>query len=405
MVILNGGFSPQLTSDVVADTLAAKANKKVTDAKSGGGGDAKRGGSHTHLIRGRHGKEYISPGLVKVNDTTFLEHLYIMLRKCERLYLPRDLFIVGSDAVRTVMDTWCEENDVGFPLDNVVYNGLTEDTMQEQSDVADLALAIEHFKLAETNCPVLVITADQLFYQDFQFGRVIEHAFVRARDVVATYDLVPGQCEVDPNGTAIIRLIGDQKATMGKVKSIALKQMTNEGRAMAPVMVFHRTTIPTVRSHADAGCTNMYQLFKRVFETKTDTECYAIDLTFGRFDCATLEGLRFGEEFNLFYTAQKMVLNRLSRTQDTDSSLDFKTSASGRGDGSKEMNQVLGYGDMLPDMTKAVQAFLKGHFEERTAALSGKMSTIVPENFYVTEYTRNTPVITPRPTPMARTLG
>jgi hypothetical protein len=89
-------------------------------------------------------------------------------------------------------------------------------------------------------------------------------------------------------------------------------------------------------------------------------------------------------------------LNRLARTQDTDSSLDFKTSASGRGDGSKDMNQVQGYGDMRPNLAKAIATFIKGHFEERTAALSGKMSTLTPSNFYQTEYTRNTPVVTPR---------
>jgi hypothetical protein len=46
-------------------------------------GDAKRMGSHTHVIRGRHGKEFVNPGLVKINDTTLLEHLFIMLRRCE----------------------------------------------------------------------------------------------------------------------------------------------------------------------------------------------------------------------------------------------------------------------------------------------------------------------------------
>jgi hypothetical protein len=41
-----------------------------------------------------------------------------MLRKCERLHLPRDLFIVGNDAVRTPMDEWCSESDVaGTPSD------------------------------------------------------------------------------------------------------------------------------------------------------------------------------------------------------------------------------------------------------------------------------------------------
>ena len=56
VVILNGGFSQQLTSDIIVDTLSTKMNKKQTDAKAGAGGDAKRLGSHTHLIRGRHGK-------------------------------------------------------------------------------------------------------------------------------------------------------------------------------------------------------------------------------------------------------------------------------------------------------------------------------------------------------------
>ena len=65
----------------------------------------------------------MNPGLVKINDTTHLEHLFIMLRKCERLHLARDLFIVGNDAVRVAVDEWCGENDVSFPTENVVYNG------------------------------------------------------------------------------------------------------------------------------------------------------------------------------------------------------------------------------------------------------------------------------------------
>ena len=53
---MNGGFSQQLTSDIIVDTLSTKLNRKQTDAKSGAGGDAKRLGSHTYLIRGKHGK-------------------------------------------------------------------------------------------------------------------------------------------------------------------------------------------------------------------------------------------------------------------------------------------------------------------------------------------------------------
>ena len=41
----------------------------------------------------------MNPGLVKIGDTTQLEHLFILLRKCERLCIERDLFIVGNDAV------------------------------------------------------------------------------------------------------------------------------------------------------------------------------------------------------------------------------------------------------------------------------------------------------------------
>lgn len=102
VVILNGGFGRQLTHDIVVDTISTKLNRKSTDAKASAGGDARRLGSHTHILRGRSGKEYVNPGLVKVNDVTHLEHLYIMLRKCERLYLPRDLFIVGKGLGRVV---------------------------------------------------------------------------------------------------------------------------------------------------------------------------------------------------------------------------------------------------------------------------------------------------------------
>jgi hypothetical protein len=55
-VILNGGFSAQLTHDIVVDTISTRLNKKATDAKSGAGGDAKRLGSHTSILRGRLGR-------------------------------------------------------------------------------------------------------------------------------------------------------------------------------------------------------------------------------------------------------------------------------------------------------------------------------------------------------------
>ena len=41
----------------------------------------------------------------------------------------------------------------------------TMETKAAQSDVADLALAIDHFKLADTRCPLLVISADTIFHQ------------------------------------------------------------------------------------------------------------------------------------------------------------------------------------------------------------------------------------------------
>uniref|UniRef100_A0A7S0SYY9 Nucleotidyl transferase domain-containing protein n=1 Tax=Mantoniella antarctica TaxID=81844 RepID=A0A7S0SYY9_9CHLO len=406
VVILNGGFSAQLTHDIVVDTISTRLNKKATDAKSGAGGDAKRLGSHTSILRGRLGKEYVNAGLVKVNNTTFLEHLFIMLRKCERLHLPRDLFIVGNDSVRTPMDEWCSESDVSFPVANIVYNGLVEDTRAQQSDVADLALAIDTFDLAACQCPLLVITADQIFFQDFHFTRILEHSVVRNKDVVATYNLTPGQVVADPNGAPIVTLLGDQNVAMGKIKSVALDQMVDTGRALAPIMCLHRSTVSMVRGFRDEErCQTLHELFKAIVEKKGGEECYVIDLGFGRFDCITLESLRYCEEFQLFYTAQKLVLNRSLRTQDTDSNVDFKTSPSRRPDAPKRMNQLLGYGDMLPDMTKAVQTFIKIHFEERTAALSGKMNTLTPSNFYQTEYTRNTPAVKPRPAPLGRSLG
>ena len=303
------------------------------------------------------------------------------------------------------MDDWCGENDVAFPTENVVYNGLNENNKETQSDVADLALAVERFKLAETGCPLFVITANTIFFRDYNIARVLEHSIVRNKDVAATYDLTPGQVECDPNGAPVVKLIGDQNATMGKIKSVELGQMVNTGRVLAPVMMLMNDTVGSVRGYAEAGdCKDLFQMFKTIVETKGE-DCYALDLGFGRFDCVTLESLRYCEEFNDFYTAQRMVLNKLARTQDTDSSLDFKTSFSGRSDGTKEMNQVQGYGDMKPDLAKAIETFVKGHFQERTAALSGKMTTLTPANFYQTEYTRNTPVVTPRPAPAGRTLG
>ena len=72
-------------------------------------------------------------------------------------------------------------------------DGIDENNKEQQSDVADLALAVGHFKLAETKCPLLVITADTIFYQDYNFGRVLEHSFVRNKDTVGTYELTPGR--------------------------------------------------------------------------------------------------------------------------------------------------------------------------------------------------------------------
>jgi hypothetical protein len=76
-----------------------------------------------------------------------------------------------------------------------------------------------------------------LFFQSLLFtnatcaalrlGRVLEHSFVRNKDVIATYDLTPGQVECDPNGAPMVKLIGDQKATMGKIKSVELEQLVN----------------------------------------------------------------------------------------------------------------------------------------------------------------------------------
>eukprot|EP00227_Mantoniella_beaufortii_P009433 CAMPEP_0197592558 /NCGR_PEP_ID=MMETSP1326-20131121/15156_1 /TAXON_ID=1155430 /ORGANISM="Genus nov. species nov., Strain RCC2288" /LENGTH=466 /DNA_ID=CAMNT_0043158269 /DNA_START=69 /DNA_END=1469 /DNA_ORIENTATION=- len=409
VVILSGGFSAQLTHDIIVDTIATKLNKKSTDAKAGAGGDRKSLGSHTHVLRGGHGTEFVNPGFVKISDTTHLEHLFIMLRKSERLCLERDLFIVGSDAVRTVLDDWCGESDVQFPVEHVVYNGLTPETREQQSDVSDLALAIDHFGLAACKCPVVVISADTIFHQDYNFARILEHAYVRGKDVFCTYELTPGQVECDPNGAPVCKMLGDPKASMGKIKSVELNQLVNSGRVLAPVMVMHRTSVERVRGFVEdaGGARDLFAMIKEIVETKVDAGdvCYAVDVGFGRFDCITLENLRFSEEFTMFYVAQKLVLNKLARTQDTDSSLDFKTSASGRGDGSKDMNQVQGYGDMLPQMEAAVRTFVRGHFQDRTAALSGKMHALTPSNFYQTEYTRNTPVLTPRPTPLGRTLG
>ena len=53
--------------------------------------------------------------------------------------------------------------------------------------------AIEHFGLAASQCPVLVITADTIFHPDYNFRRILEHSHVRGTDVVATYELTPGQ--------------------------------------------------------------------------------------------------------------------------------------------------------------------------------------------------------------------
>ena len=61
-------------------------------------------------------------------------------------------------------------------------------------------------------------------------------------------------------------------------------------------MMLKSDTVGMVRGYSEeGGCANMFELFKTVVETKGE-ECYAIDLGFGRFDCVTLESLRYCEE-------------------------------------------------------------------------------------------------------------
>mmetsp|Transcript_28443 Transcript_28443/g.92892 ORF Transcript_28443/g.92892 Transcript_28443/m.92892 type:complete len:469 (-) Transcript_28443:201-1607(-) len=399
VLILAGSFGKKLVGDIAASSHKVVSKGGRTDGVSGGGGDRRHMGTHTMLVRGGGGKEHIPKAMIKLAGTTVIEHLLIMLRKCDRLQpTESSMYIVTNEPGKVEMDVWTEEADVQFPKEHILSNGLS-DPDSKHSHMADVKLAVDHFGLGSK--PLLVISADLVFYQDYNFQRVVEHSFMRGTDVCGFYSLYDGQMVAEPYGESHAVVTPAEGRSVVKVKKFEAHPPSSKKAAAggpkgecvaAPLFLLKKSTMATeLDPFVAAGSPG--DIYGFLEHLSTLGPFYGVDLEFGRFDVARLGNLLYAEAFLDFYMREKHQLNTKARVSDTDSSITFKTQYSNMGDGSKynsvlASTQVKGRGDIAPQMQKLLTQFIQGFFEVGDARVSGAVKSITPEQFYVTEYRR-----------------
>lgn len=389
VIILAGSFAPKLTTDIIDEMNQYLTSGGRFDGISGAGGDSRHMGSASTWIRGAHGKEHVSYGNVKMADTTAFESMLILLRKVDRLFpIEQNVFVVTNDANYSEMMDVANETDVQFPRENVLKNGSLHPKNDPVSLLSDLELAIDHFKI---NTPVLVIGAEVVLYPDFNLQRVIEHSYICGKSIIAYSKLVANEHVVAEAKDKIATMEVQGNSSINELVKFNKSAIDTDNACMAcPIFYLPSKNLSLVKDYnAVKGKAGELNDFYDWMVGQTAT--LALDIGFGYFDLRTLGNLKFAQSFFEFYRMEKKAINAAMRISDTDSSLDLKTTFSGMGDASKyaiSESQVLGLGNLTPQLENLCRDFIRRYFIEKSASLTGKMDYKIPSTFYMTSYRR-----------------
>ena len=142
-----------------------------------------------HLQGGR-GVERVPLHLQPFGEQNVLESLVNALRSVRRIEIS-DIFVVCNEADKVEVLAWAKTKN--FKPEHVVSNGCTMPA-EEKSDIDDVKLAVNTFKLE--NSHLVVMDASSGLFPGYTLQPVVEHSILLGRDVV-------GYVEADEQGALL----------------------------------------------------------------------------------------------------------------------------------------------------------------------------------------------------------
>ncbi|KAJ3191203.1 hypothetical protein HK101_007986 [Irineochytrium annulatum] len=134
------------------------------------------------------------------------------LADLDRAGEPCETFIVCNDITYSQFVSWAAGTN--FPVANILNDG-SRTNEARLGAVADLALAIDKFRIGSRHEALLVIAGDTLFFNDFDIKTFLRDARARAPACLVTAYSVPDE---DTRKTGIVELDSDHRVIDFKEK-------------------------------------------------------------------------------------------------------------------------------------------------------------------------------------------
>lgn len=352
--------------------------------------------------------------LAPVEDQSVLKRLVYNLSGLSRLHHSlASVHVVTND---TSLDAVVAEGqDAGLDAAKIMSNGLSADS-QQQSNVDDLCLAVQHFHLSEHD--VLAISAEHFFIPEYRTSSLIERMLLAPARSLACYR--PEEAEVNQ-----LQLVQTPSSTGSVLRVQQLQPLQHQ-------LIRNRDTLiaapiamlgPEDIYHLQQNCEERDLPLALTAECWKET-CVALELGFGHLDVRSLDGFNFAHALLMHaYTARKNPEFRSKSVHHTSFSLNhlFGSNAghgpsairlSVHGDTTTRYNQSsqpdpLHCTSLTTDGYKALAHF-SDSFHRRREALQGRgaTQTQVPSTFYATSYARQAAHSSPSNTePLASSLS
>lgn len=287
VVLLSGGYCERITQEIAQyRNILPKDSHRLSIIN----------GLAKTTVRGDRGKERICPGLLSVNGHHILDYYLSGLSIVDRLApLNKRVFIVCNEIDKHLFTEpsgylhRCQ-SIVKLDSNSIISNG-SSSPQNWKGDVADLATAI---RVANIEGPVLAISMQNVFVPEYKFFRVIEHAMIRAEDVIAYSPLL--EADIQQAGKEPLPVLefkqGCKVPPVAGLQLVAANELPLGAPIAAPFIFLQPTTLPLV-GQSQAG--NLVELAMEMLDK--GHPLWGIDLEWGRFGMHTVAHIDYTDNY------------------------------------------------------------------------------------------------------------
>ncbi|GIL64269.1 hypothetical protein Vafri_18270 [Volvox africanus] len=287
VVLLAGGYVPDIASGVAAAVEAAGTPGKLTGALAAA------------AAMGRT----VVPGLLPLDGTPALVRLLKGLQGVRRASLAA-IWIVhnesDTDRVRGAGGLFgpSPASDLGLPTVNFLSNGATEPS-NWRGETADFRSALTAIlKSGSNDACVAGISCTLAFMPNYNLQRLLEHSYLRGRDVLG-FSLLNGVDLTLLGSQGHTELIPGEETALPRIQTLRPLLSPNPGALVAEPYLFLRPeTVAAVVSGAGGPGGWLQGLGGGLVEAGVYVA--GLDLMFGRYNLRTAEAVDYADRFFAF---------------------------------------------------------------------------------------------------------